>query len=802
MPDTPQQAPKDTTSDPGSVVEFPGTLVFGRPRNNNLPLQLTDLVGRKREIKEVEKLLKGPRLLTLTGPGGSGKTRLALAAASGCVGDYKNGTWLIELAPLSEPELVPQAVASVLGVREAPGRSLTETLVDHLGSREMLLVLDNCEHLIDACASLVSVLLGRCLNLRILATSREALGIPGETLFAVGPLSLPDQHRLPPADALADYEAARLFVERARAIRPGFEITDRNAGAIAQVCHRLDGMPLAIELAAARAKVLSVEQISGRLERALGLLSSGGRMEVSHHRTLRATMDWSYGLLPEEERILLRRLSVFAGGFTLEAAEAVCAGEALAREGVLELLSHLVDKSLVVVSEGSGEARYRLLETVRQYAAEKLEESREAELVKEQHARYYLALAEEAEPDLKDQGAWLERLETEHDNLRAALSWSLEPEDAEGPTGERAELGLGLAAALAQGRFWNAYGPSEGRRWLEKGLARSGAAQTPVRARALSQAGYIAIWQGDYQSSAALLEEGVALFKELGDRPGAALSLGHLGQMALHAQDRKRVGRLHKEAEELRRELSDRQAIGLLLLFLGMFALNDGDLDRAVALVEEGLTVNRELGDLRGMAMCLTTLGIMALERDVPAWAAALYEEDLRLLQRLRDKTGTAYGLRGMACVAALRGDAARAARLWGAAEALGEAIGLPLSPLDRTHPDYEGLLAAARSRLGEVPWETARAEGRAITPEEAVEYALDTKEAAGPPTEDTPSLLSEREAEVLRLVAEGLTNPEVAERLYLSPRTVGQHLRSTYRKLGVSSRAAAAREALERHLI
>ena len=264
----------------------------------------------------------------------------------------------------------------------------------------MLLVLDNCEHLVEAAASLASVLLGRCPNLRVLATSREALGVTGETLFAVSPLSLPDPHLLPAADALADYEAARLFVERARAIRPGFKITDRIAVAIAQICYRLDGMPLAIELAAARAKVLSVEQISGRLEKALGLLSSGGRTEMAHHRTLRATMDWSHELLPEEERVLLRRLSVFAGGFTLNGAEAVCAGEVLALEEVLEFLSQLVDKSLVMVEEREGEVRYRLLETVRQYGMEKLEGSGEAEMVLERHARYFLALAEEAESEL------------------------------------------------------------------------------------------------------------------------------------------------------------------------------------------------------------------------------------------------------------------------------------------------------------------------------------------------------------------------------------------------------------------
>jgi predicted ATPase/DNA-binding CsgD family transcriptional regulator len=802
MPDAPQSAPKLTAGDRGLVVEFPATLERGGGTpENNLPLRLSGLVGREREIKEVEGLLSEHRLLTLTGPGGSGKTRLALAVAFEVAHDYEQGAWLVELAPLSEPELVAQAVASVLGVREAPGSPLTETLADHLLPRTTLLVLDNCEHLIGACASLAEALLGRCPNLKVLATSREALGVEGETLFVVPPLSLPDPRCLPALDSLSEYEAARLFVERARAVRPGFEITDSNALAVAQVCHRLDGMPLAIELAAARARVLSAEQISERLDDAFRLLAGRGRPSMAHHGTLRATMDWSHELLSEEEKVLFRRLSVFAGGFTLQAVEAVCAGAGIEEAEVLDLLGSLVDKSLVLVTEQDGETRYRLLETVRQYASEKLEDPGEAWQVCRRHAEHYLALAEEAEQELREQEAWLERLEIEHANLRAALSWALDRQD-ELPGG-RAELGLRLAAALAQGRFWSAYGPSEGLRWLERGLAETSTSPSPVRAKALREAGWLATHQGDYQRSAALVEESMALFEALEDKPGVAASLVHLGQMALHGGDRERARALHLEAEALRRELSDPQAVSLLLYFLGFAALDEGDHDRAAALSEEGLELNRELGDLRGIALCLTVLGVAALEQGDAERAAALYEEDLRVLRGLRDKLGIAYGLRGMACVASLRGDAARAARLWGAVEALQEAIGLPLSPFDRNHPDYEGLLAAARPRLDEAAWEAALAEGRAMTPDEAVEYVLGTEEAAAPPPEEpASSLLSEREAEILVLVAEGLTNPQVAERLYVSPRTVGQHLRSVYRKLGVSSRTAAARVALERHLI
>jgi predicted ATPase len=349
--------------------------------HHNLPLQLNSFVGRGREMAEIETLLADRRLLTLTGPGGSGKTRLALAVTSEVAEWFGDGVWLVELASLSDPDLLPQAVASVLGVRETPSAPLVDALVAYLEPRNVLLVLDNCEHLIEACASLAEALLRRCPDLRVLATSREALGVAGETLFAVPPLTLPDPHRPSGVEGLPRYEASRLFVERARAVKPDFSLSEENAMAIAQICYRLDGMPLAIELAAARIRVLSVEQISTRLDDSFRLLTGGGRSMLARQRTLRATMDWSYGLLDPQEKELFRRLAVFAGGFTLGEAEAVCAGEGLGRGEVLDLLTSLVDKSLVLVAERDGEARYRLLETVRQYASEKLDRAGEHDAV-------------------------------------------------------------------------------------------------------------------------------------------------------------------------------------------------------------------------------------------------------------------------------------------------------------------------------------------------------------------------------------------------------------------------------------
>jgi predicted ATPase len=410
----------DARSPDKSTAVPAGAYGDGR-RRDDLPIQVSSFVGRKREIAGVEELLAAHRLVTLTGPGGSGKTRLALAVASEAAQDFRDGAWLVELASLSDPDLVPQSVASVLGVRETPGTPLVDTLSLHLGPSEALLVLDNCEHLVGACAGLAGTLLRSCPQARILATSRQALGVAGEALFDVPPLSLPNPHRLSDPEDLARYEAAQLFVERARALRPDFALTGRNATEVARICYLLDGIPLAIELAAARVKALSVEQIGARLDGSFALLT-GGRTAVPHHRTLRATMDWSYALLTEEEQALLGRLSVFAGDFTLSAAEAVGAGGIIEEIEVLDLLSSLVDKSLVLVSEGDGEARYRLLETVRQYGREKLEASGNAGAVRGRHAECYLALAEEAELMSEKQAIWLERLETEHDNLRTALA--------------------------------------------------------------------------------------------------------------------------------------------------------------------------------------------------------------------------------------------------------------------------------------------------------------------------------------------------------------------------------------------
>lgn len=443
MPDPTHPSGKAPPEDSGQLIDFPREHGSRPPPKNNLPLQLTSFVGREREIAELRGVLAdSTRLLTLTGAGGSGKTRLALVLATEMVDCFEDGVWWVELAPLSEPDLVPQAVASAVGVREAPGRPANEVLRAHLETNDLLLVLDNCEHLIDACAALADALLRTCPGLKILATSREPLGIAGETIWLVPPLSLPEVWDLSPVERLVRYEAISLFVERAKAVAPTFELTQHNAPYVARVCQRLDGIPLAIELAAARTRVLSAAQISSRLDESLRLLGTKSRKADSRQQTLRATIGWSHGLLSGQEQTLFRRLSVFSGGFTLEAVEAVCDEDGIEQEDVLDLLSRLVDKSLVLVAEQDDEARYRLLETVGQYGREKLDESGEEPSLRRRHAYFFLKLAERVEPKInsKDRGPWLGRSDAEHDNLRAALAWSREEVDS--------EVGLRLAGAL------------------------------------------------------------------------------------------------------------------------------------------------------------------------------------------------------------------------------------------------------------------------------------------------------------------------------------------------------------------
>jgi predicted ATPase/DNA-binding SARP family transcriptional activator len=741
MPDETSYSPREVflreREKTGSLVAFPRARPSERP-SDNLPLELTSFIGREREVAEVKRLLAGRRLLTLCGPGGSGKTRLALAVAQDLIEGFEGGVWWVDLASLSEPKLVPGAVASALGVREAPDRSLTEVVVEHLKPRKTLLVLDNCEHLVERCAMLADTLMRACPDLEILATSREPLRTAGESTWLVPSLSLPDPRRRPPFGELAEYEAIRLFVERAKAVNADFALTERNVSAVARLCHGLDGIPLAIELAAARTRVLTAEQISEKLEDPLGLLTTGDRTGAPRHQTLRETLEWSHELLSEAEQALFRRLSVFAGGWTLQAAEEVCSGAEKnkpseregapverAEPGVLDLLSQLVDKSLVV-SEAEAEAlhatslRYRMLEPVRQYGLEKLLESGEEPEARRRHAYHYLALAETAEPELlgAGQGEWLQRLLTEFGNLRGAFSWSLEPGE-----GERAELRLRLAAALW--RFWSAQRFEEGKQWLQAALERDPGGFPAVRAKALSGFGFILLFQQDYGRAISALEEAIALYKALGDGSGAALALGNLGYAVLHGGYRERVPAFVQEAEALMAGDLDGHARAFLGIVVACAEMEEGDLDSAVSRLEESLALCRELGDFRNTSMSLFILGMTELNRGDFERGAAMLEEGARITRELGDRLGVLYFALGMGKLSVLREKPVRAATLWGAAEALREQLGMPLSRFDLAHSGYEQDLAAARSALDEASFDAAWTEGREMSTEQAIEFAL-----------------------------------------------------------------------------
>jgi predicted ATPase/DNA-binding SARP family transcriptional activator/DNA-binding CsgD family transcriptional regulator len=783
----------------------------GESSKHNLPATRTSFVGREREMVELKRALAMTRLLTLTGAGGTGKTRLALEVARDLAGLYPDGVWLVELAALTQGALVPQVVAESLGVHEQPNRPLTATLAEALRAKKMLIVLDNCEHLVEAVAGLTDELLDACPKLRILATSRERLNVAGEVVWSVRPLSVPDAERLPNLEGLRVYESARLFVERAIRRTSAFVLTAESASAVAQICQQLEGMPLAIELAAAWVGILAVGQISERLGDSLELLTGGERTAMPRQQTLRGTLDWSYDLLSGEEKRLFCQLSAFAGGWPLQAAETV--GVCLEGETVLELLGTLVDKSLVVVEVAEdGSVRYTLLEPVRQYAREKLEESGQAEVVLRRHAEFFLTLAERAEPELKGAGQdeWLRRLEREHANLRGALAWTLDPADSTEPREHRTELGLRLAGAL--GRFWGVYGPGEGLRWLEKGLVRGGVASKPALAKALYEAGWIELFQGNYHRAMALLEEGLARYRQLGDRRGIATSLVNLGFAALHLGDKERAAVLRQEIEPLRDEPLERWTLAWLTTFLGLAALYEGDYKRSGALSRESLAIYRELGDKRGISLCYIDLGFIELIRGNHERAAALLEESVRVLQGSEDKFCLAYGLFFLAAVAAERAQPARAARLWGAAAALREEIGVvSLTHLELHAFDYEGRVSAARTMLGdEGAWEEAFAQGRAMSTEEAVEYALSEHITPSPESllagrrTDVPltDRLTPREREVAELVARGLTNRQIASDLYLSERTIENHVSKILRKLGLASRAQVATWATEQRLL
>jgi predicted ATPase/DNA-binding NarL/FixJ family response regulator/DNA-binding transcriptional regulator YiaG len=913
------------------------------PVATNLPIPISSFIGRRRELGELRVLLAGARLVTLTGPGGCGKTRLALELAREALGDRGRavrtqssvpspqsweGIWLVELASLADGRRLPQAIAAALGIAEQPGRPLLTTLAERLGPA-CLLVLDNCEHLREASARVAEMLLGACPGLTILATSRAPLGLTGETVWRVPPLSLPsvgkrgqrtgdrEQARNAPAESAVlspeSSEAVQLLVERVRAVRSEFRLDARNSVAVAEICRRLDGLPLGIELVAAQASTLALPQIAARLADRFQLLTGGSLTRVPRQRTLQATLDWSYELLSAEEQRLFRRLSVFAGGFSLEAAEAVGnreqgtgnrpiessgppqAGladrgpEPAAESSVLPRLRGLVEKSLVAMEVVEEEARYRLLETVREYAGARLDDSGEAEAVHARHAEFFLATAEYAFWRLRgpEQRFWFARLAADHDNLRAALRWFVAHHDVEG--------GLRLAFVLV--RFWEVRGYMiEGREWLRTLLAMPVPAVRPiVRARGLVGEGWLAQLLGDLDAARSLAEESLLLFRtldrprgqalalhtlaatayteaklavaralyeeslalwyEVGDQVEIAWVLSNLGMLALeqadcgaaqafceqalpflHESEERKVlaeilatlgdvalGRsdlaharaLHEESLTVVRQIDDRPLIGRSLSRLGLITLCEGDGATARRLIEQGLAISREWGRPETVLASLADLGDAARRQHQHAEANAIYEEILNSQHQTGAKLVVLRTLLGLGLLAAAQGDGARSCRLLAATEVLRERLDVGMLPMVRA--EYEQMLAALRRATPLPAFVAAWAEGRAMSLDEAIAYALDRRERVGEPpaapgavrlspqpsalSPRYPDGLSPREVEVLQLIAAGRSNKEIAAELVLSVRMVGRHITTLYGKIGARSRVDATNYAVQHGL-
>jgi len=854
-------------------------------RSHNLPGRLTPLIGREQEVQAVCALLRRPevRFVTLTGPGGVGKTRLSLQVATELSDEFAEGVCFVPLAPISDPDLVVATIAQALGIKEAGEQPLLDLLQAYLQDKHLLLLLDNFEQILEAAPRLADLLTG-CPQLKMLVTSRAVLHLRAEHQFPVPPLALPDLSHLPESEALSQYAAVALFLQCAQTARPDFQLTPANTRAIAEICVHLDGLPLAIELAAARVKLLPPQALLTRLAHRLQVLTSGARDAPVRQQTLRNTLAWSYDLLDFREQRLFRRLSVFVGGCTLEAVEGLSTALGEKQAEVLDGVASLMDKSLLrQVEQGGEEPRLLMLATIREYGLEALASGGEMESARRAHAAYYLRLSERAELELggPQQGAWLERLEREHDNLRAALSWSLEQagdEEAE----LRREIALRLGGALWL--FWWTHGHwSEGRTFLERALRASEGATAPIQAKALCAAASLSFVQSHYERAEALSSESLVLYRELGDQRGIALSLQSLGNVAWVRSDTAKASSLLEEALALFKEVDDKEymayslfslallassqgrysractlfeeslaffreiehnkgiahtlsqlaqalfvsqgdqarvrslldeclalsrevgfkeGIAAVQCLLGQLALGQGDLVTAHSLAEESVMLYKEMGHRHGTAESLAVLGkVLAVGGDYAA-AHALYEESLVLSGELGEKWMIAACLVGLGEVVAAQQKLAWAAQLWGTAEALRDALGVPVPPVERA--GYERSLSAARVHLGERAFAAAWAQGRAMTPEQALAAQGQKPMPRSTTTVSPPTYaagLTAREVEVLRLLAGGLTDLQIAEKLVLSPRTVHAHISSIYSKLGLTSRSAATRYAIEHHL-
>jgi len=619
-----------------NILELPSTFPPLKTLDvflNNLPTQLTTFIGRENEIAEVKQELESHRLVTLTGSGGTGKTRLSLQVAAELLEKFDHGVWFVELAPLTDSDLIPQTILSAIGVQEQQSKTPLEVLKEYLHEKQTLIVLDNCEHLVSASAEVVNMLLNAAPKLKVLASSREALGVKGEVAYPVPSLSLPDVKYLPTIEQLSQYEAVRLFIDRALLVAPHFVVDKDNAPHIAQICYRLDGIPLAIELAVARIKMLSVEQISKRLDDRFRLLTGGARTALPRQQTLRALIDWSYDILSEKERLLLQRLSVFAGGWTLEAVEEICAGDSIESFDVLDLLTQLVNKSLVVViAEGSqsGETRYRMLETIRQYAREKLLEAGGSEVIRDKHLAYFVKLAEQAEPELyrSDELFWMNKLDDELDNFRMAVEWALAK-----------DVKSGLQLIIAGRFFWEVRGDlREIANWLAQLLEQYNESDS-LHARALVNYGNIIGMSGDLTRSKIIANQSLELSRSISDKHAEAFSLWGLGIIIAMQGDVERGISIVEQSLALYRSLGDKLGQANATRFL---SLNNNDLELSKSFLFESLRLYRELGTRSGIAFCLSSLALKAIWGGDFSSSVQWLEEAMAIHRQLGNKRAEA----------------------------------------------------------------------------------------------------------------------------------------------------------------
>ena len=779
-------------------------------RRHNLPAPVSSFIGREQELREIGQRLGENRLITLTGTGGTGKTRLALQAATNELDHFSDGVWLIDLAPLMASELVLETIAKVLTLPEAPDPAPIERLAAYLEARHLLLVLDNCEHVIEECARIGAYLLVRCPRLALLATSREPLAINGEVVLRVPALNLPNEAELVNRASLLHYDALRLFVERARAADLLFRLTDGNARVVAEICRRLDGIPLALELAAVRVRGMGMAALAKRLDQRFQLLTGGDRSTLPRQQTLHAMIDWSYRLLPEPEQVVLRRLGIFVGAFSLEAVESICAGayssqnspEIITPETILPHQLQLVNKSLVQFYQESG--HYRLLETIRIFSLERLAEAGETPALRRQHFAWYLQLAEHAAPCLSgpQQETWFARLEMENENMRAALTWVLDS----GRSEEAARL------ALAVWRFWHTRTyQREGLRWLERILALDAVAPLPpaLRPRLLNALGVLCHSLRQFDRATSYHTEALRLWKALDDREGQAQALLDIGWQQLDEMKLDQARKSARESVALTRAVGDHQAEARALLLGGLAATESDLVEEAIPALEEGLAFFREVGDTANMALAMATLARAEGKQGNDERVKPLLREAVRLLVQLGNfiyLVSPLVALGFMAMHSQEQPEGARsAAQVFGMLATWSEKLG-GTSPWDER--PLQQTIEQLTAMLGADPFAQAFEVGKQMTPADLVRLAeqitapaQETILSNPPRSAPAHSRLTAREVEVLHLVATGLTNAQIAHHLSVTPRTVNAHLTAIYRKLDVSSRSGAIRYALDHQL-